>query len=101
MSSRNLMLSDQARSRAAALNDVMEDMAEALGQGAQIADLLPDAQVRLAAAGFGEIDYLEMRTNDTLELLDRATEPARLFAAAYMAGVRLIDNIDVPVIAKS
>ncbi|WP_147113433.1 pantoate--beta-alanine ligase [Tateyamaria sp. syn59] len=97
MSSRNLLLSDKARSRAAALNDVMEEMAEALGQGKDIADLLPEAKGRLAAAGFGDIDYLEMRTKDTLRLIDRATEPARLFAAAYMAGVRLIDNIDVPV----
>jgi len=96
MSSRNLMLSDQARSRAAALHEVMEEMADALGQGAAIVDLLPDAQARLAAAGFGDIDYLEMRSNDTLTLLERATAPARLFAAVFMAGVRLIDNIDVP-----
>ncbi|MEL6466438.1 MAG: pantoate--beta-alanine ligase [Pseudomonadota bacterium] len=96
MSSRNLLLSDQARSRAAALNEVMEDMAEALGRGAEFCSLLPDAHARLASAGFGDIDYLEMRTKDTLTLIERATEPARLFAAAYMAGVRLIDNIDVP-----
>ena len=31
-----------------------------------------------------------------ITLIERATQPARLFAAAYMAGVRLIDNIDVP-----
>ena len=96
MSSRNLLLSDQARSRAAVLNEVMEDMAASLGQGAGIGSLLPDARSRLAAAGFGDIDYLEMRTNDTLTLIEHASEPARLFAAAYMAGVRLIDNIDVP-----
>jgi len=29
-------------------------------------------------------------------MLDRPTEPARLFAAAWLAGVRLIDNVDVP-----
>ncbi|MBY5935444.1 pantoate--beta-alanine ligase [Tateyamaria omphalii] len=98
MSSRNLLLSDQARSRASALNEVMEQMADALGQGAPIGDLLPDAKARLAAAGFGDIDYLEMRTNDALALIERAEAPARLFAAAYMAGVRLIDNIDVPVV---
>jgi pantoate--beta-alanine ligase len=97
MSSRNLLLSDQARSRAATLNAVMEDMAEALSAGAVIADLLPEAKRRLSAAGFGEIDYLELRTNDTLRLIDRADAPARLFAAVFMAGVRLIDNIDVPV----
>ena len=95
MSSRNLLLSDQARSRASALHEVMEEMAEALSDGAEISRLLPDARARLAAAGFGDIDYLEMRTNDTLALIERAEEPARLFAAAWMAGVRLIDNIDV------
>ncbi|MEX0371115.1 MAG: pantoate--beta-alanine ligase [Tateyamaria sp.] len=97
MSSRNLLLSDQARSRASALNDVMEDMAEKLGQGRAIGEMMGDATARLVAAGFCDIDYLEMRTNDTLALIERATEPARLFAAAHMAGVRLIDNIDVPV----
>lgn len=97
MSSRNLLLSDQARSRAATLYEVLEGMAEALGQGAMIDGLLPEAKTRLSAAGFGDIDYLEMRTNDTLTLVDRATEPARLFAAVWMAGVRLIDNIDVRV----
>ena len=97
MSSRNLLLSDQARSRAAALNEVMEEMATKQGQVSEMGSLLPEARSRLAAAGFGDIDYLEMRTNDTLTLIERATEPARLFAAAYMAGGRLIDNIDVPV----
>lgn len=95
MSSRNLLLSDQARSRAARLHEVMEDMAEALAGGARVSDLRRDADARLTAAGFSEIDYLEMRTNDTLTLIDRVEAPARLFAAAYMAGVRLIDNIDV------
>ncbi|MEL6885424.1 MAG: pantoate--beta-alanine ligase [Pseudomonadota bacterium] len=95
MSSRNLLLSDQARSRAATLNEVMEEMAAALGGGARVSELRPDAEARLAAAGFSEIDYLELRTTNTLALIDRADAPARLFAAAYMAGVRLIDNIDV------
>ena len=97
MSSRNLLLSDKARSRAATLNEVMEEMAERLGQGAVISDLRGDAEARLKAAGFGEIDYLEMRTLETLALVERASEPARLFAAVWMAGVRLIDNIAVPV----
>ncbi|MGZ2259893.1 pantoate--beta-alanine ligase [Roseobacter sp. A03A-229] len=97
MSSRNLLLSDQARSRAAVLNEVMEEMAAELGQGAAITELRGGAEARLAAAGFGEIDYLEMRTHDTLALIERAQAPARLFAAVWVAGVRLIDNIEVPV----
>ena len=97
MSSRNLLLSDQARNRASALFAVMEDMGEALQAGQAMEALLPDAHSRLAAAGFGDIDYLELRTNENLSLIERAEAPARLFAAAWMAGVRLIDNIDVPV----
>ncbi|WP_299680723.1 pantoate--beta-alanine ligase [uncultured Roseobacter sp.] len=96
MSSRNLLLSDQARARAATLHEVMEETAEKLGQGALITDLRAVAEARLKAAGFGEIDYLEMRTHDTLALIEAAREPARLFAAVWMAGVRLIDNIEVP-----
>ena len=38
-----------------------------------------------------------LRACAQLKLLDRPPEPARLFAAAWLAGVRLIDNIDVPV----
>ncbi|MEL7091979.1 MAG: pantoate--beta-alanine ligase [Pseudomonadota bacterium] len=95
MSSRNLLLSDQARGRAATLFDVMEEMAEALTKGAAMADLLPGAKSRLAAAGFGEVDYLELRRIDGLALVERAEVPARLFAAVWLAGVRLIDNIAV------
>ena len=98
MSSRNLLLSDKARSRASALFEIMEEMGDALHGGADMTSLLPDAQARLSAAGFGDIDYLELRTNDTLALIERADAPARLFAAAWMAGVRLIDNIDVPAV---
>lgn len=95
MSSRNLLLSDQARSRAATLFVVMEDMGAALTAGAAMSSLTKEATSRLRAAGFGDIDYLELRTLEALSLIDRATEPARLFAAATMAGVRLIDNIHV------
>ena len=98
MSSRNLLLSDKARSRASALFEIMEEMGDALHGGADMTSLLPDAHARLSAAGFGDIDYLELRTNDTLALIERADAPARLFAAAWMAGVRLIDNIDVPAV---
>ena len=95
MSSRNLLLSDRARVYAPVLNAVMEDMAQALREGAAMADLLPDAMKRLERAGFTDVDYLELRATDGLALLERAEVPARLFAAAWLAGVRLIDNIAV------
>ena len=95
MSSRNLLLSDRARVYASVLYEVMEDIAEALRGGATMSDVLPDALARLNKAGFTEVDYLELRTADGLDGLERADVPGRLFAAAWLAGVRLIDNIAV------
>jgi pantoate--beta-alanine ligase len=95
MSSRNLLLSDRARVYASVLYEVMEDTAEALRGGATMSDVLPDALARLNKAGFTEVDYLELRAADGLDALERADAPSRLFAAAWLAGVRLIDNIAV------
>ena len=97
MSSRNLLLSDRARVKAARLHEVMTDVAERLAQGDAFAPLQAEAMDRLQKADFGEIDYFELRRCDDLGLLTHATAPARLFAAAWLAGVRLIDNIDIPV----
>lgn len=98
MSSRNLLLSDRARVKSPILHEVMEGIAEALGKGEAMSALYPAAEKRLLNADFNSIDYLELRACDDLSLLDRPTRPARLFAAAHLAGVRLIDNIDVPVL---
>jgi pantoate--beta-alanine ligase len=95
MSSRNLLLSDRSRVYAPVLAEVMEDMREKLAEGAAMSAILDDAQARVMAAGFNEIDYLELRDGSDLSLLDTAKPDARLFAAAWLAGVRLIDNIAV------
>ncbi|MCK0095704.1 pantoate--beta-alanine ligase [Yoonia sp. F2084L] len=95
MSSRNLLLSDRSRVYAPVLAEVMEDMREKLKGGATMAAILPDAKARVMAAGFNDVDYLELRDGLDLSLLDQAKPEARLFAAAWLAGVRLIDNIAV------
>lgn len=95
MSSRNLLLSDRARIKAPVLAEVMQDMRADLLAGATMAQITPDARARILAAGFTGIDYLELRDGDDLSLLDQAKPGARLFAAAWLAGVRLIDNIAV------
>ena len=96
MSSRNLLLSDRARVKAPRLHEVMEVIAEGLTAGQPMSELVPNALKALENADFLKVDYLELRSCDTLSLLETPTEPARLLAAAYLAGVRLIDNIDVP-----
>jgi len=63
--------------------------------GQDFTELQEKALKRLENAGFTRVEYLEMRARDDLSLLDAPTRPARLFAAAYLAGVRLIDNIAI------
>lgn len=95
MSSRNLLLSDRSRIHAPLLAEVMGDIAHALNSGDAMADIVPEATARLLAAGFNEVDYLELRDGADLSLLKVMKPDARLFAAAWLAGVRLIDNIAV------
>ncbi|MDR9394717.1 pantoate--beta-alanine ligase [Roseovarius sp. SYSU LYC5161] len=95
MSSRNLLLSDRARVAAPRLFEEMEGIAEGLAGGAAFGALRDAAVARLEGAGFTKVEYLEIRAQDDLSRLDAPTRPARLFAAAWLAGVRLIDNIAV------
>lgn len=96
LSSRNLRLSPDGRERAARLHAVMQEVAAELAGGKPLDGLVATARERLREAGFAEIEYLELRAEEDLAPLVRPDRPARLFAAAWMDGVRLIDNIPVP-----
>lgn len=96
LSSRNLRLSPAGRERAAQLHAAMQQVATELAGGKPLDGLVATARARLREAGFAEIEYLELRAEEDLSPLDRPDRPARLFAAAWMDGVRLIDNIPVP-----
>ena len=95
MSSRNLLLSDRARVTAPRLFEEMGALAEGVANGQEFAPLQETAIKRLENAGFKKVEYLEMRAQDDLSQLEAPTRPARLFAAAHLAGVRLIDNIAI------
>lgn len=95
MSSRNLRLGPQALGRAARLYPVLTGMAQDLALGAAFADLEGPARAALADAGFAEVEYLELRAVEDLRLLARADSAARIFAAAWIDGIRLIDNVPV------
>jgi pantoate--beta-alanine ligase len=95
MSSRNLLISDRARVKAPVLSEIMNELREALLAGGRMSDLLEDAKAKIVNAGFNEVDYLDLRDGTDLALLDQPVEGSRLFAAAWLAGVRLIDNIAV------
>lgn len=95
MSSRNLLLSDMARVKAPALNEAMEWAAERVRGGEPVALVLEEAKARILQAGFNAVEYLELRDAATLKPVAGLERPARLLAAAPLAGVRLIDNIAV------
>lgn len=95
LSSRNLLLSDRARIIAPALNQAMQEAAAQIVGGADVAATLLSAAERVVAAGFIDVEYIELRSAAALAPLAALSEPARLLAAANLAGVRLIDNIAV------
>lgn len=95
MSSRNAYLSADERARAPELNRALLDAASALAGGAEAATVLEAVRARITAAGFGSIDYVELRDADTLEPVSRVERRARLLAAAWMGKARLIDNVPV------
>ncbi|KAA0688831.1 pantoate--beta-alanine ligase [Azospirillum brasilense] len=95
MSSRNAYLSADERARAPELNRALLDAASALAGGAEAAKVLEAVRARITAAGFGSIDYVELRDADTLAPVSRMERPARLLAAAWMGKARLIDNVPV------
>lgn len=95
LSSRNARLDALARSRAPALYRAMMTAAKAIEGGADISGAIATATDRVRAAGFDEIEYLDLRSADLLEPMVRLDRPARLLAAAWIGGVRLIDNVAV------
>ena len=95
LSSRNLLLSDRARTIAPRLHEEMQTIAEGLRQGHAFASLQVAAIARLEKAGFTSVDYLDLRAQSDLSLAADIAGPVRLFAAANLAGVRLIDNVAI------
>ncbi|MEX0327144.1 MAG: pantoate--beta-alanine ligase [Ruegeria sp.] len=95
MSSRNLLLSSGGMETAAELNRAMQNIAKGLATGGAVDPMVQQAKSDLFQAGFSEVEYIELRCAKTLSLLTHATQPARLCAAAWLDGVRLIDNIAV------
>lgn len=99
MSSRNMRLSSEGLAKAATLHRVMQGMAANLADGAAFADLQQGARAALTAVGFVDIEYIDLRCPETLAPLDRPTQPARLLVAAWLDGIRLIDNIEIPALS--
>jgi pantoate--beta-alanine ligase len=95
LSSRNAYLSEEERAAARALPRALGEAAQAIADGAPVAEALDKARARLEGAGFEPIDYVELRDAATLAPMAELDRPARLLAAARMGKTRLIDNLPV------
>lgn len=95
LSSRNVRLTPEGRKVAPALYRAMQQAGAQIKAGDPAAAALQAAQAALLDAGFTEVEYLELRAEDGLAPLDSLSQPARILVAAWLDGVRLIDNIAV------
>lgn len=96
MSSRNARLSDAARAAAPALYAAMTGVVAGITKGEQVDKALEAAITALHQAGFERVDYLALHDSATMRPSTDLTRPLRLLAAAWIGGVRLIDNIAAP-----
>ncbi len=96
MSSRNQRLSEASKIKAAELFSTLKKIAEEVKKSPQnIAEILAKKRKNLLENGFEKIDYLEIREEKNLEIVSNfiPKKPSRIFIAAYLDGVRLIDNL--------
>ena len=101
MSSRNARLSPEVRAVAPAMAAALFAAASAISAGKPFAKTLERAIRSMTEAGFSAPEYLELRDEATLAPVTSAAKPARLICAAWLGGVRLIDNVPVAASRKA
>ena len=95
LSSRNVRLNPSERLLAPELNKRMRVAAKAILGGTEPGKACETAISDLQKSGDFRVEYLEHRSGETLELINKQHVDGRLFAAAWLGDVRLIDNISV------
>lgn len=95
MSSRNMRLTDDGRHNAAMIFQVLSHIQTQLKQSISINQLIEGGKTMLIEAGFESIDYLELVEAQSLEPIKQwdSQKQAVLLIAAFLEGVRLIDNL--------
>jgi pantoate--beta-alanine ligase len=60
-------------------------------------EILMKKKQELLAIGFQKVDYLEIRDEQNLELIDnfQINNNKRIFVAVYLGEIRLIDNLKI------
>ena len=90
-----MRLTAEGRRRAPALYAAMLAAARDVRSGGAVDAAMARASAAVLAEGFESVEYLELRDAETLGPAGDPNRPLRLLAAAWLDGVRLIDNIAV------
>jgi len=95
MSSRNSLLSDEEREKAAVLINSLREAKTEFKKGERNAsDLAQIVRDRMAAEPIARLDYVSVVDRETLRDLDKVGDEEALIAAAvYIGDIRLIDNV--------
>ena len=93
-SSRNAYLNDEERRQTLNIAATLTVLAVQAAAGEPLRSLEDAGAVKLGAAGL-DLEYLEFRHEDNLELAEDLLRPVRLFAAVRVGKTRLIDNMAV------
>lgn len=97
MSSRNQYLSEEERSKAPVLFEVLSAVGNDLQNGRRdFESLESESAEKLTKAGFG-VDYFSIRRAQNLEIPDRDCDELVVLAAANLGDARLIDNTVVTI----
>jgi pantoate--beta-alanine ligase len=95
MSSRNVRLTPLGRAKAPVLYAAISRAADDIRAGHADRMAIREAAESMRTAGFERVEYIELRDAETLMPSDDPRRPRRMLAAAWVDGVRLIDNIPV------
>ncbi len=96
MSSRNLRLSEADREKATAIYQALQKIKTTICPG-ETNQLAAAAAASLLGAGFSKVDYVSIAHARSLEPIENwdGETPLIALAAAFLSGVRLIDNISL------
>ena len=97
MSSRNQRLSESAVKKAGEIFRILSEIRNLVKNSNQeINEILNLKRQELIKLGFEKIDYLEIRNEENLQIVEKFDgQKSRIFIAAYLEQVRLIDNLEI------
>ena len=95
LSSRNVYLDTKSRSIAPSMYNILNQYASDISNGNDIKKSLQLAKQNMQKSGFEKIEYLDLRSSQTLQACNDIKKPSRLFAAAWLGSTRLIDNLAI------